>query len=113
MDYPQTGDSLREDELKLLRATLVIALLAAGAAAAQPLILHLGNVGSELHQGSVTREWIWSTGASTTTFTASGPSEQVNNFDPQGSPLQCPDCELASSTHFVPDGGVEHSRPPE
>ena len=93
--------------MKLLRATLVTALLIAGAAAAQSLTLHIGEGGSQEHQGSVTREWIWSNGASTTTFTASGPAEQVNNFDPQGSPLQCQDCELASSTHFVPDDEVE------
>ena len=93
--------------MTLLRAILVTGLLAAGAAAAQPLTLHIGEERSQEDQGSVTREWIWSTGASTTTFTAFGPSDQVNSFDPQGSPLQCPDCELASSTYFEPGDEAE------
>ena len=93
--------------MKLLRDTLVAALLTAGAAAAQPLTLHIDDEGSKETQDSVTRHWIWSNGAGTTTFTATGPSEQVNNLDPQDSPLLCQDCELASSTHFEPDDEVE------
>ena len=91
----------------MLRVTLVAALLAAGAATTQPLTLHIGDQGSTSDQASVTQEWIWSNGAGTTTFTATGPSEQVNNLDPQDSPLLCQDCELASSTHFEPDDEVE------
>jgi hypothetical protein len=48
----------------------------------------------------ITREWTWSDGASTTTFTAHGPPDQVNSLDPENGIVECPDCELASSVQF-------------
>ena len=95
------------EEVNLRCATLVAALLTAGAAAGQPLTLQIDGAGSKGDQGFISREWVWTTEANTTTFTAHGPSEQVNNLDPQDSPLLCQDCELASSTHFEPGDEVE------
>ena len=91
----------------MLRVTLVAALLAAGAATAEPLTLHIGDEGSANDQGLITREWVWSTGATTTTFTAHGPSDQVNQIDPQDRTSECEGCELASSTYFEPGDEVE------
>ncbi len=79
--------------MKVLYAT-VAALSLAAAAAATPFV---GE-----RQGFVLKEWIWSTGPTTTTFTASGPADQVNQLDPQTNPLACEGCELASSIQFNP-----------
>ena len=90
-------------ELKVLCAILAAALLAAGATVAQPET----PIGSEAlsveDQAFITKEWTWSAGTTTTNFTAYGPSEQVNQLDPQNDPLECQGCELASSIHFEPD----------
>jgi hypothetical protein len=54
-------------------------------------------------QSFITREWTWVEGATTVTFTAYGPPEQVNALDPRDGPPVCPDCELASSIQFEPE----------
>jgi hypothetical protein len=88
--------------MKVLRATLVVAVLTAGAMAAQPLTPRPDAVESDEAQGLVAREWVWRVGETTTTFTASGPSDQVNRLNPQADPLQCQGCALASSTSYEP-----------
>lgn len=83
--------------------TTVVAALIAGAAAACEQIIPSGDMASRSGHGFITREWIWSDGASTTTFTAHGPPEQVNSLDPQNGIVRCPDCTLASSEEFGPE----------
>jgi hypothetical protein len=78
-------------------------VLAAGATAAQRIVGPVGEDVLEVNQGFITREWTWSNATTTTTFTASGPSEQVNALDLQDRTPHCPDCELASSIASVPD----------
>ena len=91
----------------MLRVTLLTALLAAGAATAQPLTLHVDGADPADEQGLITREWVWSEGTSTTTFTARGPSDQVNQLDPRDRTPECQGCELARSTYFEPVDEVE------
>ncbi len=93
--------------MRLLCPPFVAALLALGDTAAQHLPLNGIGRGSEETLDFITREWTWLSGTTSTTFTAYGPPEQVNNLDPQNPALQCPDCELASSTHFEPGDEVE------
>ena len=99
--------------MRLLCPPFLAALLAVSATAAQHLPLDGVGRGSEEDQGFITREWTWSTGTTTTTFTATLPSEQVNQLDPQDSTPECPDCELASSTHFEPGDEVEPASIPQ
>jgi hypothetical protein len=88
--------------LGIIRAIVAAAVLAAGATAEEYVRLP-GVVGiADETQGYITREWRWSEGDGTTVFTAFGPPEQVNAFDPHGSPLKCPDCLLASSMQIGP-----------
>jgi hypothetical protein len=75
--------------MKVVCAIVGICLLAA-AAAATP-----GEV-----RTFITKEWIWSDGPATVTFTASGAADQVNRLDPATDPLACAECELASSVRF-------------
>ena len=81
--------------MKVFYAT-VAALLLTAAAAATP-----GD-----GQTFILKEWIWSDGTTTTTFTALGPADQVNQLEPQSRPLECDGCELASSVHFEPSDGL-------
>ena len=90
----------------IFRATLAVAVLAAGATAAEYIRVPGGIGIVDETQGFITREWRWSDGTSWTVFTAYGPPEQVNAFDPHDGPLDCPDCKLASSTQFGPDDAV-------
>ena len=77
----------------ILRSTFVAAVVVTGGAGS----LFGDDRGRDPGQSFVTREWTWSTGGAITTFTAIGPAEQVNAFDPQDSVLTCKGCELASS----------------
>lgn len=86
--------------MKVLCTILVAASLAAGVVSAQPQAAVDGEAASGEGQTFITREWTWLTGTVRTTFTAHGPSEQVNQLDPQGHPLECQDCMLASSVQF-------------
>ena len=83
----------------ILQATIMAALLAVSS----PLASLGGDGVLQAHPAFITREWTWTDGTTTTTFTAHGPSEQVNSLDPQVSPLDCQDCQLASSVQFAPD----------
>jgi hypothetical protein len=99
----------------IFRATLVVAVLAAGTTAAEYIRLP-GTVGVvDETQNYITREWRWSEdGTSWTVFTAFGPPEQVNAFDPRDGdgPLRCPDCRMASSTQVSPGDAVNLAREP-
>ena len=87
--------------MRLFGATFV-ALLASGAATAQPS-MNLGDGASPCEEhGFITREWVWSNGTATTTFSAYGPADEVNQLDPQGLTPFCEDCELASSVQYEP-----------
>ncbi len=88
----------RETRVKALYATIMVLSLA-GVAAATP-----GKAPPEgERQTFVLEEWTWSTGTTTTTFTAFGPPDQVNQLDPLTHPLGCEGCELASSIQFEPE----------
>jgi len=65
-------------------------------------MLASGEPESSEVEGFVSREWVWSTGTATTTFTAYGPLEQVMQLDPQDRTPFCDGCELASSIQFEP-----------
>ena len=78
-------------------AIVLAAFMAAGATAACEKMIYSSDGDSHSGQRFITKEWIWSDGASTTTFTAHGPPEQVNSLDPQNGIIECPDCQLASS----------------
>ena len=93
--------------MKVSYAILVATLLAAGGATAEPVTLHISGAGSEAASGFIAREWTWSAGTTTTNFTAYGPSDQVSRLYPQDRTPECPDCELASSTHFEPGDDAE------
>lgn len=86
--------------MKVLCATILAAALATGGAAACERPILVADAGSIDTQGFISKEWIWSDGASTTTFTAFGPPEQVNSLDPENGIVACPDCQLASSMEF-------------
>ena len=91
--------------MSIFRITLMTGVLAAGATAAELIRLPDAVGVVDETQGYIAREWRWSEdGTSWTVFTAFGPPEQVNAFDPQegDGPLQCPDCQLASSTPVGP-----------
>lgn len=60
---------------------------------------------TESGAGFITKEWTWRTGATTQSFTAHGPSEQVDRLDPHDATPDCPNCQLASSIRFVSGGG--------
>ena len=105
--FPSASHGALEATLRLLSPPFLAALLALGATAAQYLPLDDIRRRTEEGLGFITREWTWSTGTWTTTFTAYGPAEQVNQLDPQDRTPDCPDCELASSTHFEPDDEAE------
>ena len=79
--------------MSILRSTFIAAVVVASGASS----LFAADEAYDHDQGFVTREWTWSTGGALTTFTATGPVEQVNAFDPQGSVYDCKGCELASS----------------
>ena len=79
--------------MSILRSTFVAAVVVTAGAGA----LLGDDRGRDPDQSFVTREWTWSTGGATTTFTAIGPAEQVNAFDPEDSVHDCKGCELASS----------------
>lgn len=89
--------------MKSFPAALVTALLAAGAAVAEPRPLDLDGEGSSSSQSTITREWVWSVGITTATLTATGPVVQVTGLNPQDPLLQCQDCKLASSVRFEPE----------
>ena len=89
--------------MNVLCVALAAALLAAGAATAQPQTTSGGDVLKGEAQNFITREWTWFIGTVRTTFTARGPSEQVDHLDPQADPLACQGCELASSIQFELD----------
>lgn len=89
--------------MKVLCAILAAALLSAYAASAQPQTPPDSGLVNSEQQTVITREWTWLTGTVLTTFTARGPSEQVNHLDPQDDPLACQDCQLASSVQFELD----------
>lgn len=86
----------------IIRAALAVALLGAGTTGAEIIRLATPVGIEDPSAGYVTREWRWTDGGVTTVFTAFGPPEQVEAFDPHGSPLKCPDCLLASSTRIGP-----------
>jgi hypothetical protein len=77
--------------MKALYATVAALLLSAAASA---------TAGEG--QIFLLKEWIWSDETTTTTFTAFGPPDQVNQLEPQRRPLECEGCELASSIWFEP-----------
>ena len=83
--------------------TLVAAVLTAGAAFADSVTLDIGAGPPADTQGFITREWTWTTGGTVTTFTAYGPSDQVNRLDPRDRTPDCQGCELASSIQFEPE----------
>ena len=95
--------------MSIVRITLMVAVLAAGATAAE-LVRLPETVGVvDETQGYITREWRWSEdGTNWTVFTAFGPPEQVNAFAPQegDGQLECPDCQLASSIQAAPADAV-------
>ena len=95
--------------MSIVRITLMVAVLAAGATAAD-LVRLPETVGVvDETQGYIAREWRWSEdGTNWTVFTAFGPPEQVNGFNPQegDGPLRCPDCQLASSVQAAPADAV-------
>jgi hypothetical protein len=84
----------------VLAAALGATLLAAGAEATLHDLLFGGRGVASGDLTFITREWVWSDGDITTTFTAYGPFEQVNQLDPQGNPLACQECTLVSSTEM-------------
>jgi hypothetical protein len=91
--------------MSIFRITLMVGVLAAGATAAELIRLPDAVGVVDETQGYITREWRWlEDGTSWTIFTAFGPPEQVNAFDPQNGdgPLRCPDCQLASSMRAGP-----------
>ncbi len=95
--------------MSIFRMTSVVAVLVVGVAAAEYILLPepVGIVDET--QGYITREWRWSEdGTSWTVFTAHGPPDQVNAFDPRtdDSPLRCPDCQLARSIQAGPEDGA-------
>jgi hypothetical protein len=91
----------------LLGTLLLAAFVAMGATVAQHVVSFTEAGGSGPGSGYITREWTWSTGMTTTTFTAYGPSDQVNHLDPRDSTPECLGCELASSMSFEAGDEVE------
>lgn len=85
--------------MNIFDVTFFAALVAAGAGG----LLLGAEEAPEASPGSITREWTWSDGATTTNFTAEGPAEQVNGLDPRVSPLDCEGCLLTSSTRATPE----------
>ena len=79
-----------------LSTVVMAALLAAGMAEADRAWPDQGVP----PEGTITREWVWSDGETTTTFTATGPEAQVNALDPRNAPLECEGCLLASSVQY-------------
>jgi hypothetical protein len=89
--------------MSILYTAFVAALVVGGGASA------LIDAYTEFGEGPafISREWTWSDGTSTTTFTAYGPSEQVNALDPENGLLECPDCQLMSSVQFGPENEAD------
>ena len=91
----------------VLGASIVAAAMTAWTAIGAPWAVYVGSGDPAKDRGFITKEWTWSDETTITTFTAYGPAEQVNSFDPQdGSTLLCPDCELASSMQIDPSQEV-------
>jgi hypothetical protein len=88
--------------VKSVYAAMWMATLATGATAACEQETVAGDEISATTLPLIIREWSWSDGVSSTTFTAYGPPQQVNGLDPQNGLVQCPGCELASSVQFGP-----------
>lgn len=94
--------------VKSVYAAMLMATLATGAIAACEQETLAGD--SATAQPFITREWSWSDGVSNTTFTASGPPQQVDALDPENGIVQCPDCDLASSVQFGPADQADPDR---
>lgn len=88
--------------MRVLGAFLTVVVLAAGPVGAQQAVLANSEADPVGEQGYITREWTWSDGTATTTFTAYGPSAEVMQIDPRAPAPFCNGCELASSVQFEP-----------
>ncbi len=88
--------------MRVLCAGIVAAFLAAGSGAADQAPSSEDFGVCESTQEFIFREWTWSDGTATTTYTAVGPADEIDQLDPQDPTPVCHDCELASSIQFVP-----------
>jgi hypothetical protein len=83
-------------------ANLAVALMLAWAAAADHVVDWVRAAASGHGQEDITRGWQWWNGEAIMTLTARGPTDQVNQLDPQDPTRDCQECELTSSIQFVP-----------
>lgn len=88
----------------ILYAAVMAVLLVAGAAT--ELEAQAEGLGGSTEGGGafITKEWAWTAGTAARAFTAYGPADQVRGLDPNDPTPHCPDCRLASSIRFVPEG---------